>query len=73
MKENNQSTLRRVLKINQDKIRSKLEDLDLQKNMTNWGKIKGKTQRDQSRKLQTILHANKFQTLEFKRKSVSEV
>ena len=45
------STLRRVMKINEEKIRSKMEELDLKRNMITWGKAKGKNNRDEARKL----------------------
>ena len=34
------------MKINEDKIRSKMEDLDLKRNMVSWGKAKGKSNRE---------------------------
>lgn len=48
------------MKVNEEKIRSKLEDLDIKRNMINWGKIKGKNHRDRSRKLEGMLNCNKY-------------
>ena len=45
------STMRRVMKINEEKIRSKMEELDLKRNIITWGKAKGKNNRDEARKL----------------------
>lgn len=48
------------MKVNEDKIRSKLEELDLKQNMMNWGKIKGRNHKEESRKLEGKLHVNRF-------------
>ena len=45
-KEAKHSSMRRVMKVNEDKIRSKMEELDLKRNMMGWGKIKGKDSRE---------------------------
>lgn len=50
-KQATQSTMRRVMKINEQKIRSKLQDLNLAENMRNWSKAKGKTASSMTRKL----------------------
>lgn len=34
------------MKINHEKARSKMEDLDIKRNALNWGKVKGKTYQD---------------------------
>lgn len=32
--------------VNAEKIRSKMEDLDIKRNMLNWGKIKGRNNKE---------------------------
>lgn len=40
--------------------------------MLNWEKIKGKTHREQARKLEVISHGNKFDSLTFERQTPSK-
>ena len=37
--------------------------------MITWGKAKGKNNRDEARKLETLMHLNKYKNLEFQRKT----
>ena len=63
MKETQQSTLRRMLKISEDQMRSQMEDLNIRQNAMAWGKVKGKFYNEKQKNAEVLSHLNKYKRM----------
>ena len=54
-------------------MRSKMEDLNIKRNMMTWGKLKGKSYKEKERGIQTLKHINKYNKMEYRPMSKEEL